>query len=116
MGLSLVQKSQRKINSTAGLVFAKFSSAKAFTRKYFLAEDFHTQISLNQFVEIPSEAVSQNRTQEMLHRLWEPILWRHLRAANENVRSNAAEFLLFGFPIENPNEEIEIRAEKQVDE
>jgi hypothetical protein len=50
----------------------------------------------------------------MMLRLWEPILWRHLRVANHHVRSNAARFFLAAFPIENNREEIQIRAEKQV--
>nr|XP_040570312.1 condensin-2 complex subunit G2-like isoform X2 [Lepeophtheirus salmonis] len=40
--------------------------------------------------------------QAMLYNLWEPILWRNLKAPNHNVRCNAAEFLFSAFPCENP--------------
>jgi condensin-2 complex subunit G2 len=37
---------------------------------------------------------------EMLHRLYEPILWRHLKAANSAVRKNALNLMLDAFPIQ----------------
>lgn len=36
----------------------------------------------------------------MLHRLYEPILWRHLNAANAQVRSNALSLMFEAFPIQ----------------
>jgi hypothetical protein len=50
----------------------------------------------------------------LLERLWQPILWRNLKVANSHVRCNATRFFLSAFPIENPNEELEIRGEKRV--
>ncbi len=50
----------------------------------------------------------------LMERLWQPILWRYLKAANSHVRRNSTRFFLSAFPIENPNEELEIRAEKRV--
>lgn len=37
---------------------------------------------------------------EMLHRLYEPILWRHLKAANSSARRNALNLMLDAFPIQ----------------
>ncbi|ELT96959.1 hypothetical protein CAPTEDRAFT_221866 [Capitella teleta] len=39
---------------------------------------------------------------EMLFRLYSPILWRSLRAANADVRANATAVLLDAFPLQDP--------------
>ena len=39
----------------------------------------------------------------MLLRLYEPILWRSLAAANPHVRKNAATLLIDAFPLHNPD-------------
>ena len=36
----------------------------------------------------------------MLHRLYEPILWRHLKAVHPDVRCNALSLLFCAFPIQ----------------
>jgi condensin-2 complex subunit G2 len=36
----------------------------------------------------------------MLHRLYQPILWRHLNSANAHVRSNALSLMFEAFPIQ----------------
>ncbi|RHY31015.1 hypothetical protein DYB32_003832 [Aphanomyces invadans] len=54
----------------------------------------------------------------MLHRLVEPILWRGLRATNDQVRKQAALVLFQGFPYQNPSatkEEADALMQKQVD-
>lgn len=45
----------------------------------------------------------------MIKRLWEPILWRHLKVANHMARMSSAEMLFNAFPIENPDDEVEVR-------
>ena len=40
-------------------------------------------------------------TQNLLARLYEPILWRHLKVANPNVRLNACELFLANYPLED---------------
>ena len=40
-------------------------------------------------------------TQSMLSRLYEPILWRHLKVANSMVRLNACDMFLSCYPIED---------------
>ncbi|XP_036103386.1 condensin-2 complex subunit G2 isoform X2 [Molossus molossus] len=41
--------------------------------------------------------------EEMLYRLYQPILWRGLKARNSEVRSNAALLFVEAFPIRDPN-------------
>nr|XP_030710232.1 condensin-2 complex subunit G2 isoform X6 [Globicephala melas] len=41
--------------------------------------------------------------EEMLYRLYKPILWRGLKARNSEVRSNAALLFVEAFPIRDPN-------------
>uniref|UniRef100_A0A8P0P702 Condensin-2 complex subunit G2 n=1 Tax=Canis lupus familiaris TaxID=9615 RepID=A0A8P0P702_CANLF len=52
---------------------------------------FHHQKKVRQGVE------------EMLYRLYKPILWRGLKARNSVVRSNAALLFIEAFPIRDPN-------------
>ncbi|KAI5153877.1 Condensin-2 Complex Subunit G2 [Manis pentadactyla] len=52
---------------------------------------FHRQKKVRQGVE------------EMLCRLYKPILWRGLKARNSEVRSNAALLFIEAFPIRDPN-------------
>ncbi|KAM6215890.1 condensin-2 complex subunit G2 [Rhynchocyon petersi] len=52
---------------------------------------FHHQKNVRQGVE------------EMLYRLYKPILWRGLKARNSEVRSNAALLFVEAFPIRDPN-------------
>ena len=40
-------------------------------------------------------------TQNLLARLFEPILWRHLKVANQEVRLNACELFLAHYPLED---------------
>merc|ERR1719282_45785 len=51
--------------------------------------------------------------QSLVHRLWEPLLWRYLKVANADVRSNAVQILTEAFPLEDPNAELEVRAAAQ---
>ncbi|XP_036211329.1 condensin-2 complex subunit G2 isoform X4 [Myotis myotis] len=41
--------------------------------------------------------------EEMLYRLYKPVLWRGLKARNSEVRSNAALLFVEAFPIRDPN-------------
>nr|XP_054362597.1 condensin-2 complex subunit G2-like isoform X2 [Mirounga angustirostris] len=52
---------------------------------------FHHQKKVRQGVE------------EMLYRLYKPILWRGLKARNSEVRSNAALLFIEAFPVRDPN-------------
>ncbi len=46
----------------------------------------------------------------MCCRLWSPLLFRHLSAANPLVRRSAAEMLFSAFPLEDPNAHAEEKA------
>lgn len=55
---------------------------------------------------------------EMLLRLYEPILWRGLTAANPHVRRSAATLLIDGFPLHDPDgslEAMDVMLQKQFD-
>lgn len=57
-----------------------------------------------------------NGVDEMLLRLYEPILFRSLNAANSTVRKNASSILIDAFPLinsENQKEDVENGIEKQ---
>ncbi|XP_065053043.1 condensin-2 complex subunit G2-like [Rhopilema esculentum] len=41
--------------------------------------------------------------EEMLYKLYQPILWRALKAANPLVRANAASLLIDAFPLQDPS-------------
>ncbi|XP_048462087.1 condensin-2 complex subunit G2 [Rhincodon typus] len=56
---------------------------------------------------------------EMLHRLYQPILWRGLKARNSEVRANAAILFIEAFPIRDPglaNEEVDVQIQRQFEE
>uniref|UniRef100_A0A663DVN4 Non-SMC condensin II complex subunit G2 n=1 Tax=Aquila chrysaetos chrysaetos TaxID=223781 RepID=A0A663DVN4_AQUCH len=68
---------------------------------------FHKQSKVRQGVE------------EMLYRLYQPILWRALKARNSEVRSNAAFLFVDAFPVRDPRfntEEMDNEIQKQFDE
>ncbi|XP_039381772.1 condensin-2 complex subunit G2 [Mauremys reevesii] len=68
---------------------------------------FHKQSKVRQGVE------------EMLYRLYQPILWRALKARNSEVRSNAALLFVEAFPIRDPhfkNEDMDNEIQKQFEE
>ncbi|XP_014800339.1 PREDICTED: condensin-2 complex subunit G2 isoform X2 [Calidris pugnax] len=68
---------------------------------------FHKQSKVRQGVE------------EVLYRLYRPILWRALKARNSEVRSNAAFLFVDAFPIRDPSfntEEMENEIQKQFEE
>ncbi|NXH19394.1 CNDG2 protein, partial [Bucco capensis] len=68
---------------------------------------FHKQSKVRQGVE------------EMLYRLYQPILWRALKARNSEVRSNAAFLFIDAFPIRDPSfnaEEMDSEIQKQFEE
>ena len=64
------------------------------------------------------QQASQKLVQEMLHRLYKPILWRFLHVANDHVRANAITLMMDAFPLLDPSagkEESESEVQKQVD-
>ncbi|KFV20502.1 Condensin-2 complex subunit G2, partial [Tauraco erythrolophus] len=68
---------------------------------------FHKQSKVRQGVE------------EMLYRLYQPILWRALKARNSEVRSNAAFLFVDAFPVRDPSfnaEEMDNEIQKQFEE
>ncbi|XP_023777675.1 condensin-2 complex subunit G2 [Cyanistes caeruleus] len=68
---------------------------------------FHKQSKVRQGVE------------EMLYRLYQPILWRALKARNSEVRANAAFLFVDAFPIRDPSftaEEMDSEIQKQFEE
>ncbi|XP_075348512.1 condensin-2 complex subunit G2 isoform X2 [Mycteria americana] len=57
--------------------------------------------------------------EEMLYRLYQPILWRALKARNSEVRSNAAFLFVDAFPLRDPSfntEEMDNEIQKQFEE
>ncbi|XP_061443239.1 condensin-2 complex subunit G2 isoform X2 [Rhineura floridana] len=57
--------------------------------------------------------------EEVLYRLYQPILWRALKARNSEVRSNAALLFVDAFPILDPSfnkEDMENEIQRQFDE
>ncbi|XP_048183685.1 condensin-2 complex subunit G2 isoform X2 [Corvus hawaiiensis] len=68
---------------------------------------FHKQSKVRQGVE------------EMLYRLYQPILWRALKAQNSEVRANAAFLFIDAFPVRDPSfkvEEMDNEIQKQFEE
>ncbi|NXW05217.1 CNDG2 protein, partial [Fregetta grallaria] len=68
---------------------------------------FHKQSKVRQGVE------------EMLYKLYQPILWRALKARNSEVRSNAAFLFVDAFPVRDPSfnvEEMDNEIQKQFEE
>ncbi|NXL47482.1 CNDG2 protein, partial [Podilymbus podiceps] len=68
---------------------------------------FHKQSKVRQGVE------------EMLYRLYQPILWRALKARSSEVRSNAAFLFVDAFPVRDPSfntEEMDNEIQKQFEE
>ncbi|XP_067398899.1 condensin-2 complex subunit G2 [Emydura macquarii macquarii] len=68
---------------------------------------FHKQSKVRQGIE------------EMLYRLYQPILWRALKARNSEVRSNAALLFVEAFPIRDPhfnNVDMDNEIQKQFEE
>ncbi|XP_077124682.1 condensin-2 complex subunit G2 [Ranitomeya variabilis] len=58
-------------------------------------------------------------TEEMLYRLYQPILWRGLKARNAHVRNNAALLYVEAFPLRDPSmshEEMDNNIQKQFEE
>ncbi|XP_066537007.1 condensin-2 complex subunit G2 [Hoplias malabaricus] len=55
---------------------------------------------------------------EMLHRLYKPILWKALKAANAEVRANATLLFTEAFPVHDPSmhsEKVDELVQKQLD-
>ncbi|NWI96716.1 CNDG2 protein, partial [Pitta sordida] len=68
---------------------------------------FHKQSRVRQGVE------------EMLYRLYQPILWRALKARNSEVRANAAFLFVDAFPVRDPSfntEEMDNEIQRQFEE
>ncbi|KFW91431.1 Condensin-2 complex subunit G2, partial [Phalacrocorax carbo] len=68
---------------------------------------FHKQSKVRQGIE------------EMLYRLYQPILWRALKARNSEVRANAAFLFVDAFPVHDPSfntEEMDSEIQKQFEE
>ncbi|XP_074938483.1 condensin-2 complex subunit G2 [Phalacrocorax aristotelis] len=68
---------------------------------------FHKQSKVRQGIE------------EMLYRLYQPILWRALKARNSEVRANAAFLFVDAFPVHDPSfntEEMDSEVQKQFEE
>ncbi|KAL3837006.1 hypothetical protein ACJMK2_022399 [Sinanodonta woodiana] len=60
----------------------------------------------------------QKGMNDMLYKLYEPILWRHLKVANSTVRLNAVTLLLDAFPIvmeDTSKQEAERQLQQQFD-
>jgi len=65
-----------------------------------------------------SNGMEQSQVDDILFRLYEPILWRSLKVANPMVRRNSALLLVDAFPLQDPetsNEEMDALLQKQFD-
>ncbi|NWU64023.1 CNDG2 protein, partial [Pterocles burchelli] len=88
-----------------GIHLPKTSSVHSKVRE--ILSYFHKQSKVRQGVE------------EMLYRLYQPILWRSLKARNSEVRSNAAFLFVDAFPVRDPSfntEEMDNEIQKQFEE
>ncbi|XP_051466525.1 condensin-2 complex subunit G2 [Apus apus] len=88
-----------------GIHLPKSSSVHSKVRE--MLSYFHKQSKVRQGVE------------EMLYRLYQPILWRALKARNSEVRSNAAFLFIDAFPVRDPSfstEEMDNEIQKQFEE
>ncbi|NXN58759.1 CNDG2 protein, partial [Rynchops niger] len=88
-----------------GIHLPRSSSAHSKVRE--MLSYFHKQSKVRQGVE------------EMLYRLYQPILWRSLKARNSEVRSNAAFLFVDAFPVRDPSfnaEEMDNEIQKQFEE
>ncbi|NWV57020.1 CNDG2 protein, partial [Daphoenositta chrysoptera] len=88
-----------------GIHLPRSSSVHAKVRE--MLSYFHKQSKVRQGVE------------EMLYRLYQPILWRALKARNSEVRANAAFLFVDAFPVRDPNfkvEEMDNEIQKQFEE
>ena len=56
---------------------------------------------------------NDRQAQAMISKLYEPILWRHLKVANSAVRANASQLFYDAFPVEDPNIQVEERSIQQ---
>ncbi|NXF47735.1 CNDG2 protein, partial [Oceanites oceanicus] len=82
-------------------------SSSVHSRVREMLSYFHKQGKVRQGVE------------EMLYRLYQPILWRALKARNSEVRSNAAFLFVDAFPVRDPSfnvEEMDNEIQKQFEE
>ncbi len=75
------------------------SKLDVFQPCYHILERFHN-------------AKNDPLAQAALCRLWDPILFRRLSAANDMVRRSAAEMLFSAFPVEDPGSSLEEKAER----
>ncbi|XP_063271825.1 condensin-2 complex subunit G2 [Prinia subflava] len=88
-----------------GIHLPKSSSVHSKVRE--MLSYFHKQSKVRQGVE------------EMLYRLYQPILWRALKARNSEVRANAAFLFVDVFPLRDPSftsEEMDSEIQKQFEE
>ncbi|NXU72326.1 CNDG2 protein, partial [Oreotrochilus melanogaster] len=88
-----------------GIHLPRSSSVHSKVREMLIY--FHKQSKVRQGVE------------EMLYRLYKPILWRALKARNSEVRSNAAFLFVDAFPVRDPSfnaEEMDNEIQKQFEE
>ncbi|NXO24517.1 CNDG2 protein, partial [Cisticola juncidis] len=88
-----------------GIHLPKSSSVHSKVRE--MLSYFHKQSKVRQGVE------------EMLYRLYQPILWRALKARNSEVRANAAFLFVDVFPLRDPSftsEEMDNEIQKQFEE
>ncbi|NXP54251.1 CNDG2 protein, partial [Heliornis fulica] len=88
-----------------GIHLPRSSSVRSKVRD--MLSYFHKQSKVRQGVEA------------MLYRLYQPILWRALKARNSEVRSNAAFLFVDAFPVRDPSfntEEMNNEIQKQFEE
>ncbi|NXG17944.1 CNDG2 protein, partial [Grallaria varia] len=88
-----------------GICLPRSSSIHSKVRE--MLSYFHKQSKVRQGVE------------EMLYRLYQPILWRALKTRNSEVRANAAFLFVDAFPVRDPSfnaEEMDNEIQKQFEE
>ena len=68
---------------------------------------------IRHILQVMHHVKNDRQAQAMLSKLYEPILWRHLKVANSHVRENAAQLFFDAFPVEDPNVQVEERSMQQ---
>jgi condensin-2 complex subunit G2 len=59
--------------------------------------------SIHTILEPFHDAKKNSEVESLLHRMYGPILWRAIKAANPRVRMNAAAVLAVTFPLQAPS-------------
>ena len=86
---------------------------RAILAKQTLPKNLKVFMPIRHILKVMHRAKNDRQVQAMLCKLYEPILWRHLKVANSQARANAAQLFFDAFPVEDPNVQAEERSLQQ---